>query len=81
MPNLPAETFNKAKVNLSLRFACIKRKEKKRKETPTHGSLLTRRAGRRQSTLLGSPLFGSFSVENFFELLKTHDICKGTELC
>lgn len=81
MPNLPAETFNKAKVNLSLSFACNKRKEKKRKETPTHGSLLTRRAGRRQSTLLGSPLFGSFSVENFFELLKTHDICKGTELC
>lgn len=81
MPNLPAETFNKPKVNLSLSFACNKRKEKKRKETPTHGSLLTRRAGRRESTLLGSPLFGSFSVENFFELLKTHDICKGAELC
>lgn len=30
MPNLPAETFNKAKVNLSLSFACNKRKEKKR---------------------------------------------------
>ena len=81
MPNLAAETFNKAKVNLSLSFACNKRKEKKRKETPTHGSLLTRRAGRRESTLLGSPLFGSFSVENFFELLKTHDIRKGAELC
>lgn len=81
MPNLPAETFNKAKVYLSLSFACNKRKEKKRKETLTHGSLLTRRAGRRQSTLLGSHLFGSFSVENFFELLKTNDICKGAELC
>lgn len=81
MSNLPAETFNKAKLKHSLSVACNKRKEKKRKETPTHGSLLTRRAGRRQSTLLGSPLFGSFSVENFFELLKTRDICKGAELC
>lgn len=81
MPNLPAETFNKAKLKQCLSVACNKRKEKKRKETPTHGSLLTRRAGRRESTLLGSPLFGSFSVENFFELLKTHDICKGAELC
>lgn len=81
MPNLPVETFNKAKVKRRLSDACNKRKEKKRKETPTHGSLLTRRAGRRESTLQGSPLFGSFSVENFFELLKTHDICKGAELC
>lgn len=81
MPNLPAETFNKPKVNLSLSFACNKIKENKIKETPTHGSLLTRRAGRRESTLLGSPLFGSFSVENLFDLLKTHDICKGAELC
>lgn len=81
MPNLPAETFNKAKLKQRLSVACNKRKEKKRKETPTHGSLLTRRAGRRESTLQGSPLFGSFSVENFFELLKTHDICKGAEPC
>lgn len=81
MPNLPAETFNKASLKRRLSDACNKRKEKKRKETPTHGSLLTRRAGRRESTLQGSPLFGSFSVENFFELLKTHDICKGAELC
>lgn len=81
MPNLPAETFNKAKLKQRLSVACNKRKEKKRKETPTHGSLLTRRAGRRESTLLGSPLFGSFSVENFFELLKTYDICKGAEQC
>lgn len=81
MPNLPAETFNKPKVNLSLSFACNKIKYIKLKETPTHGSLLTRRAGRRQSTLQGSPLFGSFSVENFSELLKTHDICEGAELC
>lgn len=81
MPNLPAETFNKATLKQSLSFACNKIKENKIKETPTHGSLLTRRAGRRQSTLQGSPLFGSFSVENFFELLKTHDMCKGAELC
>lgn len=81
MPNLPAETFNKAMLKRCLSDACNKRKEKKRKETPTHGSLLTRRAGRRKSTSQGSPLFGSFSVENFFELLKTHDICKGAELC
>lgn len=81
MPNLPAETFNKAKVNLSLSFACNKIKENKIKETPTHGSLLTRRAGRRESPLLGSPLFGSFSVENFFELSKTDEIRKGAELC
>lgn len=81
MPNLPAETFNKAKVNLSLSFACNKIKYNKIKETPTHGSLLTRRAGRRESTPQGSPLFGSFSVENFFELLKTRDIRKGVELC
>ena len=81
MPNLPAETFNKAKLKQSLSVACNKIKENKIKETPTHGSLLTRRAGRRQSTLLGRPLFGSFSVENFFELLKTRDIRKGAELC
>ena len=81
MPNLPAETFNKAKLKQSLSVACNKIKENKIKETPTHGSLLTRRAGRRESTLQGSPLFGPFSVENFFELLKTHDICKGTETC
>lgn len=81
MPNLPAETFNKPKVNLSLSFACNKIKENKIKETPTHGSLLTRRAGRRESPLQESPLFGSFSVEIFFELLKTNDICKGAELC
>lgn len=81
MPNLPAGIIKKPLVNHWLTIACNKRKEKKRKETPTHGSLLTRRAGRRESTSQGSPLFGSFSVENFFELLKTHDICKGAELC
>lgn len=81
MPNLPAETFNKAKLKQSLSVACNKIKENKIKETPTHGSLLTRRAGRRESTSQGSPLFGSFSVENFSELLKTRDICKGAELC
>ncbi|MEO2567302.1 hypothetical protein ABG972_06390 [Collinsella aerofaciens] len=81
MPNLPGETFNKASLKHRLSDACNKIKEKKIKETPTHGSLLTRRAGRRQSTSQGSPLFGSFSVENFFELLKTHDMCKGAELC
>nr|DAL09545.1 MAG TPA_asm: hypothetical protein [Caudoviricetes sp.] len=81
MPNLPAETFNKAKLKQSLNVACNKIKENKIKETPTHGSLLTRRAGRRESPLQGSPLFGSFSVENFFGLLKTRDICEGAELC
>ena len=81
MPNLPAETFNKASLKRCLSDACNKRKEKKINETPTHGSLLTRRAGRRESTLQGSPLFGSFSVENFFGLLKTRDSCKGAELC
>lgn len=81
MPNLPAETFNKAKLKQSLSVACNKIKENKIKETPTHGSLLTRRAGRRESTSQVSPLFGSFSVENFFGLLKTRDICKGAELC
>lgn len=81
MPNLPAETFNKATLKQSLSFACNKIKYNKIKETPTHGSLLTRRAGRRESTSQGSPLFGSFSVENFFELLKTRDIRKGVELC
>lgn len=81
MANLPAETFNKASLKHRLSVACNKIKEKKIKETPTHGSLLTRRAGRRESTLQVSPLFGSFSVENFFGLLKTSDICKGAELC
>lgn len=81
MPNLPAETFNKAKLKHSLSVACNIIKENKIKETPTHGSLLTRRAGRRESTSQVSPLFGSFSVENFFGLLKTRDICKGAELC
>lgn len=81
MPNLPAETFNKAKVKRRLSDACNKRKEKKRKETPTHGSLLTRRAGRRESISQVSPLFGSFSVENFLELSKTDGIRKGAELC
>ena len=81
MTNLPAETFNKATLKLCLSVACNKIKENKIKETPTHGSLLTRRAGRRESTSQGSPLFGSFSVENFFGLLKTRDICKGVELC
>lgn len=81
MANLPAETFNKASLKHRFSDACNKRKEKKRKETPTHGSLLTRRAVRRKSTSQVSPLFGSFSVENFFGLLKTRDICKGAELC
>lgn len=81
MANLPAETFNKASLKHRLSDACNKIKEKKIKETPTHSSLLTRRAGRRESTLQVSPLFGSFSVENFFGLLKTRDICKGAELC
>ncbi|WP_147329344.1 hypothetical protein [Collinsella sp. TF10-11AT] len=81
MPNLPAETFNKAKLKQRLSVACNKIKYNKIKETPTHGSLLTRRAGRRESTSQGSPLFGSFSVENFFELLKTRDIRKGVGLC
>lgn len=81
MPNLPAGIINKPLVNRWLTSACNKRKENKIKETPTHGSLLTRRAGRRQSTSQVSPLFGSFSVENFFELLKTRDIRKGAELC
>lgn len=81
MPNLPAETFNKATLKRRLSDACNKIKENKIKETPTHGSLLTRRAGRRESTSQVSPLFGSFSVENFFGLLKTRDICKGAELC
>lgn len=81
MPNLAAETFNKASLKRRFSVACNKIKENKIKETPTHGSLLTRRAGRRESTSQVSPLFGSFSVENFFGLLKTRDICKGAELC
>jgi hypothetical protein len=81
MPNLPAETFNKAKLKHSLSVACNKINKNEIKETPTHGSLLTRRAGRRESTSQVSSLFGSFSVENFFGLLKTRDICKGAELC
>lgn len=81
MPNLPGESFNKASLKHRLSDACNKIKENKIKETPTHGSLLTRRAGRRESTSQVSPLFGSFSVENFFGLLKTRDIRKGAELC
>ena len=75
-------------IQIFIKYGCLKDesfydkiKENKIKETPTHGSLLTRRAGRRESTSQVSPLFGSFSVENFFGLLKTRDICKGAELC